>query len=340
MAIALKPLGEQVIVITGASSGIGLATARAAAEKGARVVLVSRNGPALADIEQQIRKSGGDAIHVVADVADRGDVERVATTAFERYGGFDTWVNDAGVSIWGRLQDVSDEDSRRLFETNFWGLVNGSLVAARQLEHWGGGAIVNIGSIASDVPLPLQGMYAASKHAVKGFTNSLRMELEEKGAPVAVTLIKPGSIDTPFPHHARNYMSREPKLPPPVYAPSEVANAILEVAVSPHREIYVGGSARVLSTVNRLVPKLFEWAGARQSGSQLSSEPPWNPEGSLHAPATDGQVSGRHPGYVMQSSLYTRSVLHPVASGLVMGLAGLAMLSVLASGRRRRRSYL
>jgi NAD(P)-dependent dehydrogenase (short-subunit alcohol dehydrogenase family) len=234
---------------------------------------------------------------------------------------------------------VSDEDSRRLFETNFWGLVNGSLVAARQLEQRGGGAIINIGSVASDVPLPLQGMYAASKHAVKGFTNSLRLEIEEKGAPVSVTLIKPGSIDTPFPHHARNYMEHEPKLPPPVYAPSEVANAILEAAVSPHREIFVGGSARVMSTVSRLAPRLFEWAGARQSGAQLSGERPRNPAGALHGPASDGHESGNHPGHVIQSSLYTRSVLNPVASGLAMGLAGLAMLSVLGSGRRRRRGY-
>jgi NAD(P)-dependent dehydrogenase (short-subunit alcohol dehydrogenase family) len=333
----LKPLDEQVIVITGASSGIGLATARAAAREGARVVLSARNGAALAEAEAGIRGAGGEAIHVVADVANRADVERIARTAVERFGGFDTWVNDAGVSIWGRLEDVSDEDNRRLFDTNFWGLVNGSLVAARHLETKGG-AIINLGSVASDVALPLQGMYCASKHAVKGFTDVLRMELEEKGAPVSVTLIKPGAIDTPFPHHARNYTDREPKLPGPVYVPTEVANAILHAAVHPRRDIYVGGSAKVMSVVNRLAPRLLDWAGTQQKSSQLSSEPPRNPSGALFRPGTDdGRIRGGHPGYVMGSSLYTRSSLHPLASSFAVGIAGLAALAFLGSGRRNRR---
>src|SRR5690606_12769002 len=128
MIHSLKPLHEQVIVITGASSGIGLATAQAAAERGARVVLASRNGEALAGA---LRRVGGDgrAVHGVADVGRREDVQKIADTALERFGGFDTWVNNAGVSIYGRLEEVSEEDARRLFDTNFWGVVNGSLVA-------------------------------------------------------------------------------------------------------------------------------------------------------------------------------------------------------------------
>lgn len=338
MSIALKPLDEQVIVITGASSGIGLATARAAADEGARVVLVARNAQALAEIEANIRAEGGEAIHVAADVANRADVDRVARTAVERFGGFDTWVNDAGVSIWGRLQDVSEEDNKRLFDTNFWGLVNGSLAAARHLEARGG-AIINLGSVASDVALPLQGMYCASKHAVKGFTDALRIELEEKGAPVVVTLIKPGAIDTPFPHHARNYTDREPQLPPPVYAPDEVANAILRAAVSPHRDIYVGGYAKAMSLANRFVPRLLDWAGTHQVASQLSREPARNPSGALHRSAGDeGRTRGGHPGYVMGSSLYTRGALNPVARSFAVGLAGLAALAFLGAGRRGRRA--
>src|SRR6478735_8503967 len=115
------------MVITGASSGIGLCTARMAAANGARVVLAARNGEALADVEQQINSGGGQAIHVVADVGKREDVQRVADAAIQRFGGFDTWVNDAGISIWGKLEEVSDEDPRRLFDTNFWGIVYGSL---------------------------------------------------------------------------------------------------------------------------------------------------------------------------------------------------------------------
>ncbi len=218
MSVSLKPLRDQVMVITGASSGIGLATAQAAATKGARLVLSSRNGAVLQDIERQINGAGGQAIHVVADVGRREEVQRIADAAVQCFGGFDTWVNNAGLSIWGRLEEVSDEDHHRLFETNFWGVVYGSLIAVAHLKRRGG-ALINLGSLVSDVAIPLQGMYRASKHAIKGFTDALRMELEEEGAPISVTLIKPTSINTPFPQHAKNYMDKEPKLPPPSIHP-------------------------------------------------------------------------------------------------------------------------
>ncbi len=188
MAVHLKPVEDQVIVITGASSGIGLATAEAAAAAGAKVVLTSRSGGALAEVEGRIRDAGGEAIHVVADVGDRDQLQGVADAAIARFGGFDSWVNNAGVGIYGRLDQVSDEDNRKLFETNFWGLTYGSFIAVAHLRGKGG-AIVNLGSVASDTALPLQGMYAASKHAIKGFTDTLRMELEEEGAPIFVNLM-------------------------------------------------------------------------------------------------------------------------------------------------------
>src|SRR6476646_8077490 len=148
MSVSLKPLREQVMVITGASSGIGLCTAQMAAANGARVVLAARNGEALADIERKITANGGRATHVVADVGQRADVQRIADHTLQRFGGFDTWVNDAGISIWGKLEEVSDEDSRRLFDTNFWGVVYGSTVAAKYLRQRGG-AIINLGSEVS-----------------------------------------------------------------------------------------------------------------------------------------------------------------------------------------------
>ena len=121
MSVKLKPLHRQIIVITGASSGIGLVTACQAAKDGAQVVLVSRNEEALQQVVREITEQGGEAIHIVADVASREDLQRVADETVARFGRFDTWVNNAGVSIWGRLEEVSDEDHRRLFDTNFWG---------------------------------------------------------------------------------------------------------------------------------------------------------------------------------------------------------------------------
>jgi NAD(P)-dependent dehydrogenase (short-subunit alcohol dehydrogenase family) len=163
---------------------------------------------------------------VAADVADEQALRRLAEIAVERFGGFDTWVNSAGVSIYGPLMEVSVEDMRRLFETNFWGVVHGSRIAVEHLRQRTG-VLINIGSTLSDRAIPLRGMYCASKHAVKGFTDALRIELEQQQAPISVTLIKPGAIDTPYTEHAKNYLDEETKHPPPVYAPRVVSEAIL-----------------------------------------------------------------------------------------------------------------
>nr|WP_243700371.1 SDR family oxidoreductase [Halorussus pelagicus] len=236
MSVDLKPVEEQVMVITGASSGVGLTTARMAAERGARVVLAARSEDALRELTDEIREFGGDATYVVADVSDRDDVRRIAETARDEYGGFDTWVNVAGAFLYGKLVDTPVEDMREQFDTNVWGLLYGSLEAAEHLtEH--GGAIINIGSVASDRAIPIQGSYSASKHAVKGFTDALRMELQRDGAPISVTLVKPASIDTPYSDHAKNYMDEEATLPPPLYTPETVARAILHAAEHPQRDV-------------------------------------------------------------------------------------------------------
>src|SRR5207248_10132026 len=206
MAITLKPLDQQVIVITGASSGIGLTTAETAARGGAKVVLAARSGRTLDEIVARINAAGGQAMAVVADVANRPEVERIAEAAVSRFGRIDTWVNDAGVAIYGRLDEVSEQDSRRLFDTNVWGVVNGSLVALPHLKKQGG-ALINIGSEVSEAVAPLLGMYSASKHAVKGFTDALRIEIDQLDkAPVSITLIQPTAVGTPFDEHGKNYM--------------------------------------------------------------------------------------------------------------------------------------
>ena len=153
MKLHLKPLNQQVIVITGGSSGIGLATARMAVEQGARVALISRNEEALAQTEQQLG-AGERVMHVVADVGEREQLQHAADQVIERFGGFDTWINNAGSSVWGRLGDVSDEDHQRVMQTNFWGTFYGSSIAAAHLRPRGG-SIINIGSLESVVALPL-----------------------------------------------------------------------------------------------------------------------------------------------------------------------------------------
>ncbi|WP_192821655.1 SDR family oxidoreductase [Rufibacter sp. LB8] len=334
MKYSLKPLKEQVIVITGASSGIGLATAKAAAKKGAKVVLAARNREALETIEQEIRAEGGQAFHCVADVGKKEEVQWIVDVALREFGGFDTWVNNAGGSIYGKLAEVSDEDHRRMFDTNFWGLVYGSLAAAKHLKT-NGGAIINVGSEVSDVSIPLQGMYAASKHAVKGFTDALRIELLEDKAPISVTLIKPAGIDTPYPEHAKNYTGKALTLPAPVYTPEEVANAILEAAEHHYRDIMIGGGAKVMSSLNKRIPGVMDWISSTvMSDQQVLDEAPTNVEGSLHHPSTAGKVRGNHKGYVMKTSLYTRAKTNPVKAGVLALAAGAAVMALLNTSKK------
>ena len=321
MSISLKPLSQQVLVITGASSGIGLATAQMAAGRGARVVLAARNEEALSKAVEEINAAGGKAIYVVADVGDRTQVQRIADAAIEHFGGFDTWVNDAGLGIVGRIEDGNEEDFRRLFDTNFWGVVHGSLVALPQLKKHGG-ALINLGSVASDATFPMQSMYSTTKHAIKGFTDGLRIELSAEKAPVSVTLIKPAAINTDFAHHARNYGDREPMLPPPLYAPKEVAHGILHAAEHPKRDVYIGGAGRFMSLLNRTVPALMDQFSKLLILMSFRNEPPRQPEGALHQAGVDGRVDGDHPGPVMSTSLYTRASLYPVAGLAIAVLIG------------------
>ena len=329
---AKKPLDRQVIVITGASSGIGLATARMAVQRGASVVLVARNAEVLAAEQARMEAAGAEVMHVVADVGSREAVENVAHRTIERFGGFDTWVNVAGLTIYGQLWEVEERDSERLMRTNFWGTVNGSLVAVEHLRAKGG-SLVNVGSVASDIAFPMQGLYCASKHAVKGFTDALRMELLQDGIPIGVTLIKPTSIDTPLPQRARNYMDREPTLPPPIYRPEEVAESILHAAVYPRREIYVGGAGKALSNLKASAPGAYDLLAPVITAFERRPEKPRDPSGALHEPRQGGRTRGDYSGYVMQTSAYTRAGLNPVVTTVLAAGASLALAALL--GRRR-----
>jgi NADP-dependent 3-hydroxy acid dehydrogenase YdfG len=293
MSPALKPLHQQVVVLTGASSGIGLATALDAGAAGARLVLAARSGDVLEAIVASLAARGVEAIYVEADVADRAQVQRVADAAIERFGRIDTWANIAGVTIYGRIAEVGEADSRRLFDINFWGMVHGSLVALPHLRRHGG-ALINVGSEGSEVAIPMQGMYSASKHAVKGFTDALRIETEHMdGNPVSITLIEPTAVNTPLPEHARNYMEREPKLPTPQLDPHRVAAAILGAAVTPARDVKVGLVATLDTAIEKVLPALADRVSVLQVPRQQRDEPARDPAGNLHRALADGRVHGR-----------------------------------------------
>jgi NAD(P)-dependent dehydrogenase (short-subunit alcohol dehydrogenase family) len=340
MTPRLKPLDQQTIVITGATSGNGLATAREAVLRGAAVVLAARNAEALETIRLDLTGRGGRVAVCVADVANEEDVERIAETAIAEFGGFDSWVNDAAAATYGKMEDLSFEDHRRIFDVNYFGVLKGSLVAARHLRTRHGGAIVNLGSVLSDRAMILQGPYSASKHAVQAATDALRMELEQDRAPVSVTLIKPGSIDTPYPEHARNYMDAPPRLPPPLYDPALVADAILFACQTPRRTLYVGGGGYLVSLMGRVAPRttdmLMEAVGTR---AQQKPGDPGDParRDNLYESRSDGQVHGSQSVNVRRTSLFLEAQKQPMRLPLLAAEAGAQMLSGLARSLQRGR---
>jgi len=328
----LKKISDQTMVITGATSGIGLTTARMAAEKGARLMLVARNEDALRKLVDEINASGGEAIYSVADVADEVALRRAADAAVQRFGVINTWVNNAGGSLYGRIMDVPVDDMRQLFETNVWGVVYGSKIAVEKLRQRGG-ALINLGSEVSDSTVPLQGMYSATKHAVKAFSEALRMELEADNIPISVTVIKPTAIHTPFTENAKNYLPYEPQLPPPVYAPELVAQAILYCAENKMCEFAVGDMSKVHITMATFMPRLSEKMNEMSIDSSQNSGRPSPPErrDGLYQTNSALRERGRDDRFVMEQSLYQQTKLHPYLTGALAIGAGVGIAALVAS---------
>ena len=320
MSIKLKPVAEQVIVITGASSGIGLATARMAAKRGAKLVLAARSKSALDDLAREITEAGGQAIAVPTDVARAEDVAALAKAAIDRFGRFDTWVNNAGTGMYGRMDEIPVDEMRKLFDVNLWGVVHGSLEALKHLKVCGG-ALINLGSVVSHRAIALQGVYSATKHAVKAFTEELSVEVETEGAPVSVSLVKPAAIDTPFTVNAKNYLDSEPQHVPPVYAADAVADAILHCAEVPTRDIFVGGGGKVIAELEHFAPGLTDKIMSRlvtpatPSGHARLRGPG---ESILDQPSERLEERGNYPGHTQGVSLYTRASENPVLAGVAV----------------------
>lgn len=336
MDLTLKPIREQVMVITGGSSGIGLVTAKLAAHRGASVMLAARNEDDLRRTVEEIRDGGGRAAYHVTDVADRGGMTALGEKALSEFGRIDTWINNSGVALYGRVTEIPIDDMRRQFEVNYWGHVYGSLEAVKHMRERGG-ALINVSSAVADRAIPLQATYSAAKAAVKAFTDSLRMELEEEGIPISVSLVKPASIDTPFFQKARSYMGVEPRAIPPLFAPDVAARAILECAERPIRDVAVGGFSRFIS-LTRNAPRLTDRFMERRTFKDQRTDIPITSErqDNLYGPVEHdgGERAARKDGRVRTRSVYTSAALNPGRTAMTMAAAGLALATMLR-GRRR-----
>jgi NAD(P)-dependent dehydrogenase (short-subunit alcohol dehydrogenase family) len=335
----LKPVEDQVVVITGASSGIGRDAALRFGERGARVVLAARDIAALEDVADEIRSRGGQALPVQTDVTDYAEVQRLAGRAAEVYGGIDTWINDAAVAAYGTFEQMDLRDLRQQIDVNFWGQVHGARAALPYLKRRGSGAIIFIGSAASDRAIPLQSGYCAAKHAMKALTESLRTELQHEGSGVQVTLVKPASINTPFFDEALTLTGYRPRPVDPVYDVSVVSDVLLHCAEHRERDISAGGGSKLLSTVETFAgPIVDAWFARTGFKGQMtddgkSAESPNN----LYEPLTgDRAVRGPHPE--RKFSLYTSMRLRGNAPLLALGAAGTAFALLRTRRDRRERS--
>lgn len=303
-----RPIAEQIVVVMGASSGIGRATALRLAAKGATVVAAARGEDGLRSLVEEIRFKGGTADWVRADVTDPDQVTAVAEYAVTRHGRLDTWVHVAGVLMVAPFSDTDPAEFARVLQVNLMGQVHGARAAVDHLAADGGGAFISISSMGAKRSIPLQTAYCASKHGLNGFLEAWRTELEHDGVPVSVTEIQPATINTPLFDNARTTIGVKPTAPPPAYPPSAVADAVLYAAERPIPRIVVGGAARALISTQAVAPRLVDVL-LRRFGYQLhdTGEPtPRSAPDNLDAPIPHHDtVEGSIGRFAVHRSLYT-----------------------------------
>jgi len=330
----LKPIADQIVVIVGASSGIGRDAALRFAKQGAKVVVSARSESGLLSLVENIKQLGGDGIAVTADVSVFEQVQEIADRAIAAYGRIDTWVHAAATAVFSTFEHLTPEEFKRVIDVNLMGQVYGAMVALPHLKREGRGALIHISSMEGRRSLPFQSAYCASKHGLEGFLESLRVELQHEGTPISVTSIKPSVINTPFYNKGKTKLGVKPTGILPYYEPSLVTDAILHVAEHPTRDFIVGDVGKVLDVLQRVSPGLVDSLlvavgfQLQKTDEPKAADDPNN----LYEPAPEYDTVDGDFGHLIVPSVTDWIDRHIPAWGTtagVLGIAGLAGLLAL-----------
>jgi NAD(P)-dependent dehydrogenase (short-subunit alcohol dehydrogenase family) len=303
-----KPLHEQVMVVTGASSGVGRAVARAAGQRGAKVVVGARGEDGLNAAVEEIERAGSEALAVAGDVAERDYSEELVGRTLERFGRIDTFVANAIVTVYAEVEDIEPDELRRVLDVNFFGVAYGYWAALPALKK-SHGTFLHVSSALAYRGIPLQAAYCSSKAAARTFLESARVELQKHGHDVAVSLVLPGAINTPQFDRDRQKIGKQPQPVPPIYEPEPYAEAVLRCAEKPIRELPVSWGAQKLLWGQKLSPRAGDWMLRRigwKNQHTDQAKPVDSPDNLFETIPGDPGAHGRFDGQAKASTLWTR----------------------------------
>ncbi len=330
----------KVIVVTGASGGIGRATAHAFAKPGVRIALLARGTRGLEGVRREVEEAGAEALVLPTDVADSDQVERAASEIERRWGRIDVWVNNAMVTVFGPVEKLDARDLKRATEVTYLGAAYGTMAALKRMRKQDSGVIVQVGSALAYRAIPLQAAYCAAKHALRGFTDAVRSELMHERSAIHITSVHLSAFNTPQFDWAKNLMRKRAEPVPPIFQPELAAEAIVWASKHRRREVYVGWPAVKAVLANKMVPGVLDRILAKQGYSgQLAEEPKRSGRDNLYAPCdTNPGSHGRFDREAKTWSLQWSLTSNP-GTTLALAAAAAGVLGALALRARQHRDH-